>query len=357
MRPPATPVSEADARWQGVCARDASLDGAFVYAVRTTGVYCRPSCGSRRPRRDNVVFCDTTAAARAAGFRPCLRCTPDAPSPTERDAKLVAGACRVIEQSDFPPRLEALAHAVGSTPATLRRAFREQTGLTPRAWAEARRAARVHEALDASGRVTDALFDAGFASNGRFYAETGRVLGMRPGQWKAGGKDATIRFAVGQCSLGAILVAATPRGLCAVLLGDEADALVRDLQDRFPRAELIGGDADFEHTVATVVGFVETPRLGLTLPLDLRGTAFQLRVWQALRDVPAGTTTSYSELARRIGAPTAARAVAAAVAANPLAVAIPCHRVLRLDGSLSGYRWGVDRKRALLAREADAPAP
>jgi AraC family transcriptional regulator of adaptative response/methylated-DNA-[protein]-cysteine methyltransferase len=232
------------------------------------------------------------------------------------------------------------------------RVFRTVTGLTPRAYAAAHRARRVREELTRSDTVTEAIYGAGFNSNGRFYATATEVLGMTPTHFRAGGSGASIRFAVGQCSLGEILVAATDKGVCAILLGNDPAALVRDLQDRFPNAELIGGDRDFEALVARVVGFVEAPALGLDLPLDVRGTAFQQRVWQALREIPAGSTTSYTELAARIGAPTAVRAVAHACASNAIAVAIPCHRVVRSDGGLSGYRWGVERKRALLAREA-----
>ncbi|MBA4742477.1 MAG: bifunctional DNA-binding transcriptional regulator/O6-methylguanine-DNA methyltransferase Ada [Azoarcus sp.] len=349
-----SPRTDDDTRWAAVCTRDATADGRFVYAVRTTGVYCRPSCGARTPRRENVVFHDSPAAAEAAGFRACRRCKPD--QPDSPDATRVAAVCRHIDAAETLPPLAELARVASIGPAQLRRAFRAATGLTPKAWGQARRAARLRKALDAGAGITTAVFDAGYESSGRFYAEAHRVLGMTPRQWRDGGHSTTIRFAIGQCWLGAVLVAATSRGLCAVLLGDEPDALVRELQDRFPRAELCGGDADFEQVVAQVVGFVEAPHRGLDLPLDLRGTAFQLRVWQALRDVPAGTTVSYTELARRIGAPAAVRAVAGACAANALAVAIPCHRVVRLNGDPSGYRWGVARKRALIAREGESQA-
>jgi AraC family transcriptional regulator of adaptative response/methylated-DNA-[protein]-cysteine methyltransferase len=224
--------------------------------------------------------------------------------------------------------------------------------LTPRAYAAAHRGKRVREGLARGESVTAAIYDAGYNSNGRFYEEADRVLGMTPTQRRAGGAGTDIRFAVGECSLGAILVARSERGVCAILLGDDPDELARDLQDRFPRARLIGGDTDFERVVALVVGFVEQPALGLDLPLDVRGTAFQQRVWQALREVPTGRTVSYAEVAQRIGAPKSVRAVAQACAANAIAVAIPCHRVVRHDGALSGYRWGVERKRALLEREA-----
>jgi AraC family transcriptional regulator of adaptative response/methylated-DNA-[protein]-cysteine methyltransferase len=267
-------------------------------------------------------------------------------------AEQVTRACRIIEAADLPPTLQALARQVGLSPWHLHRLFKAVTGLTPRAWAVAWRADRLRRQLPASGSVTEALYDAGYNASSRFYEQADATLGMTPARFRAGGAGSTIRFAVGQCSLGAILVARSERGVCAILLGDDPQALVHDLQDRFPNAQLVGGDADFEQWVAQVVGFVEAPALGLALPLDLRGTAFQQRVWQALREIPPGRTSTYTEIAARIGAPKAVRAVAGACAANALAVAIPCHRVVRLDGSLSGYRWGVQRKRALLAREA-----
>ena len=276
------------------------------------------------------------------------------PSRSTQHAALVAGLCRHIESAERAPTLDALAARAGLSAWHLHRVFKAVTGLTPRAYAAAHRAARVRRELGRGASVTEAYHGAGYASSGRFYAEADAVLGMTPSAFRAGGADSTIRFAVGQCTLGAILVAQSERGVCAIGLGDDPDALLRDLQDRFPRARLVGGDAGFERLVARVVGCVEAPRIGLDLPLDVRGTAFQQRVWQALRDIPPGRTVSYTELARRIGAPQAVRAVAGACAANPLAVAIPCHRVVRHDGALSGYRWGVERKRALLEREADA---
>jgi AraC family transcriptional regulator of adaptative response/methylated-DNA-[protein]-cysteine methyltransferase len=260
----------------------------------------------------------------------------------------------VIEASESPPGLDELAAQAGMSPFHFHRVFKAETGLTPKAYAEAHRAGRVRERLARGDSVTDAILEAGFNSSTRFYERSNERLGMAPTAWRAGGADARIRFAIGQCSLGAILVASSDKGVCAILLGDDPDALARDLQDRFPKAELIGGDADYERTVATVVGFVETPRLGLDLPLDVRGTAFQERVWRALQEIPAGSRATYAEIANRIGAPRAVRAVAGACAANHLAVAIPCHRVVRSDGGLSGYRWGVERKRTLLERESAA---
>jgi AraC family transcriptional regulator of adaptative response/methylated-DNA-[protein]-cysteine methyltransferase len=346
---PATPID--DARWAAVSRRDAGADGRFVYAVRTTGIYCRPSCGSRLPRRENVAFHADASSAERAGFRPCKRCNPDGASIAQRQAALVERACRRLEASDEPPGLDALAAEAGLSPYHFHRVFKAVTGLTPRAYATAQRQRRVRDELGRSRSVTEAIYDAGYGSNGRFYETSSQVLGMTPTRYRRGGAGTAVRFAVGQCSLGAILVGATQQGICAIELGDEPQALVRALQDRFPKAELIGGDAAFERWVARVIGLVEAPGLGLDLPLDVRGTAFQQRVWQALRDIPAGSTASYAEIAERIGAPSSVRAVAQACAANPLAVAIPCHRVVRRDGGLSGYRWGVERKQALLERE------
>ena len=341
-----------DERWAAVVNRDHSAGGRFFYSVATTGVYCRPGCSARRPRRENVRFHETREMAERAGFRPCRRCRPDDPPLAERRAQAVARACRLIETADEVPNLDALAEAAGMSRYHFHRVFKGATGVTPRAYAAARRAERVREALRRGGTVTEAIYDAGFNSGGRFYAGAAGVLGMAPASFRRGGAAETIRFAAGACSLGSILVAATAKGVCAILLGDDPDALVHELEERFPRAELIGGDAGFEALVARVVGFVEAPALELDLPLDVRGTAFQRRVWQALRNVPAGETASYRRIAECIGAPKAARAVARACAANTLAVAIPCHRVVRGDGALSGYRWGVERKRALLDREA-----
>lgn len=265
---------------------------------------------------------------------------------------LVAAACRRIEAAQTPPSLTELAADAGLSPHHFHRLFKAETGLTPKAYAAADQARRMRAMLAGAGTITDAIFEAGYNANSRFYEKAGQRLGMRPSDYRAGGANTDIRFAVGQCSLGAILVAGTRRGICAISLGDDPEALVRNLQDQFPRARLIGADAEFEQWVAQVVGMVETPRLGLALPLDVRGTAFQERVWRALLDVPPGTTTTYSEIAQRIGMPKSVRAVAGACAANRLAVAIPCHRVVRSDGELAGYRWGVARKQVLIDREA-----
>lgn len=341
-----------DPRWASVIGRDRAADETFYYSVKTTGVYCRPSCAARLARPENVRFHDSPEAAEAAGYRPCKRCKPNQPGLDKQRAAKVAEACQRIEQSEVEPTLEELADSVGMSPYHFHRVFKSATGLTPKDYAAAHRDKRVREELARSGSVTEAIFEAGYNSNARFYERSNEVLGMTPTKYRAGGDKTAIHFAIGECSLGSILVARSERGVCAILLGDDPDVLIRDLQDRFPSAELIGGDPSFEQIVAKVVGFVEAPGLGLDLPLDVRGTAFQQRVWQALQQIPAGRTASYTEIAERIGSPKSVRAVAQACAANALAVAIPCHRVVRNDGGLSGYRWGVERKRALLDREA-----
>jgi AraC family transcriptional regulator of adaptative response/methylated-DNA-[protein]-cysteine methyltransferase len=345
---------EADPRWKAVAARDRSADGAFYYSVESTGVYCRPSCGARLPRPENVRFHETPEDAERAGFRPCKRCKPKEPAAGARYAERVAASCRAIEESETVPSLALLAKRAGLSLHHFHRVFKAVTGLTPREYGAAHRARRTREALGKSATVTEAIYDAGFSSSGRFYETTDARLGMTPSEYRGGGRNAEIRFAVGECSLGSILVARSRKGVCAIFLGDDPDTMVRDLEDRFPHARLIGGDRDFERVVAQVVGFVEAPKNGLALPLDVRGTAFQERVWQALREIPPGSTSSYSEIAKRLRVPGASRAVAQACAQNPLAVAIPCHRVVRRDGKLSGYRWGVERKRALLRREGAA---
>ncbi len=274
----------------------------------------------------------------------------------QRRAAQVTAVCRFIQSAEHTPSVAELAGHAGLSVHHLHRVFKAVTGVTPKSFAAAHRAERVRAELARSQTVTGAIYDAGYGSSGRFYEDANKVLGMTPTDFRNGGRNTQIQFAVGECSLGSILVAATARGVCAILMGDDPDALAKTLQDRFPRADLIGGDSRFESLIAKVVGLVEAPHIGLDLPLDLRGTAFQRRVWSALRMIPPGKTESYSALARRIGAPKSVRAVAGACASNPVAIAIPCHRVVRTDGNLSGYRWGVERKRALLEREAYASA-
>ncbi|UTW14315.1 bifunctional DNA-binding transcriptional regulator/O6-methylguanine-DNA methyltransferase Ada [Marinobacterium rhizophilum] len=343
--------TRADPRWSAVVRRDADADGEFVYGVRTTGVYCRPSCPSRSARPENVSFYAGPAQASQAGFRPCKRCRPDQNSAQDEQRRKIAELCHLIDTASQLPTLAQLATHAGLSPYHLHRLFKQLTGLTPHQYGKARRAQRLREALDQDGSITDAFNDAGYGSSGRFYTESTQVLGMTPGTYRAAGANTDIQFAVGECSLGPVLVAQSNKGICAILLGDDPDALLQDLQRRFDKARLLPGDDAFMQHVALVAGFVDSPTRDLGLPLDIRGTAFQQRVWLALQKVPPGQTLSYAQLAERIGSPSAVRAVAGACAANALAVAIPCHRVVRSDGGLSGYRWGIERKRALLENE------
>ncbi len=348
--------ADRDPRWMAVLDRAPVAGEQFVYAVRTTGVYCRPGSASRLPRPENVEFFDSAQAAEAAGYRASRRAHADRDTIAQRHRAVVVQACRQIAAAQRPPRLEALARKAGLSAWHFHRIFKSLTGLTPRSYALAHRARAVRDTLGASASVTDAIYAAGYPASSRFYEKSNAVLGMTPTRFRSGGAGTDIHFAVGRCSLGSVLVAESESGICAISLGDDPHALVLDLQDRFARANLIGADVRFEARIARIVGFLDAPATGLDLPLDVRGTAFQMRVWQALCALPPGTTASYAQIAARIGAPRAARAVAAACAANPLAVVIPCHRVVRSDGSLSGYRWGVERKRELLRREtAGAP--
>jgi AraC family transcriptional regulator, regulatory protein of adaptative response / methylated-DNA-[protein]-cysteine methyltransferase len=350
LKPKPQPVAD-DPRWARIVARDKTADGHLWYSVSTTGVYCRPSCPSRVANPSNVQLHDTLKDAKATGFRPCRRCNPDGRSIESENAALVARACRIIEQSEDVPSLAELADAFGRSPSYFHRIFTAATGLTPKDYAAANRAKRVRQGLAYGNTVTETIYEAGFNSSGRFYEKATDILGMTPSQYRSGGVNEEIRFAVGQTSLGVILVASSKKGVASILLGDDPDELVRNLQDRFPRAHLIGADQHYEALVARVVGLVEAPGIGVDLPLDVRCTAFEQRVWQALQQIPAGQTISYAEIAQRIGSPKAARAVARACAANNLALAIPCHRVVRKDGAPSGYAWGAERKRELLDRE------
>src|SRR5208283_2040029 len=347
---PASPGE--DVCWEAMRRRDPAYDGAFFVAVRTTGVYCRPSCKSRPPRRENVSFFPTAEAAEQAGYRACKRCRPEKLGAPDPQVEAVRRACERIASAQEAPSLADLAARVGLSQFHFHRVFKKVTGVTPKAYVAEMQARRAADKLRTAETVTEAIYDAGFNSSSRFYETAAARLGMTPTAVRRGGQGAVIRFAIGQASLGAVLVAATEKGVCAIMLGDDPDALARALQDRFPRAELIGGDEKFERTVAEVVGLVEAPGQRLDLPLDIRGTAFQQRVWEALRAIPRGRTATYAEIAEAVGRPRAVRAVAQACAANPLAVAIPCHRVVRTDGDLSGYRWGVERKRKLLDLEA-----
>ncbi|HWQ12513.1 MAG TPA: bifunctional DNA-binding transcriptional regulator/O6-methylguanine-DNA methyltransferase Ada [Roseiflexaceae bacterium] len=341
------------ARWEAIERRDRGADGAFVYGVRTTGVYCRPWCPSRRPRRDNVLLFDTCAGAERAGFRPCKRCDPAAQNRRDPHADAIVRACKRIEEAETAPSLRELAEEAGLSQYHFQRLFKAAVGLTPKQYALAHRQRRLRERLRQDATVTEALYNAGFESSGRFYAEGSGLLGMTPSEYRRGAPGQVIRAAVAPCYLGWALVAATGRGVCAIEFGDEPEALRERLRARFPGAELREGDPEFAAWFAQVLAFIEAPRGALDVPLDIQGTVFQRRVWEALRALPPGATASYGQIAGRIGQPAATRAVAQACAANPLAVAIPCHRVLRGDGELGGYRWGVERKRALLARESE----
>jgi AraC family transcriptional regulator of adaptative response/methylated-DNA-[protein]-cysteine methyltransferase len=339
------------ARWVAVEARDRAADGHFVFAVKTTGVYCQPSSASRRPKRENVEFFNNAADAEAAGYRPSRRSQKDQSTSGLPRASAITRACRLIEHVEHVLDLKSLAAEVAMSPSHFHRVFKSETGVTPKAYFSANRARRLRAQLGTSRKITEAIYGAGFNSNSRMYEEYHALLGMRPQDYRDGGRNTEIRFAVGQTSLGSILVAMSRQGICSITLGYEPDEMVRALQDQFPKAHLIGADAQFESLVAQVVGLVESPSLGLNLPLDIRGTAFQQRVWLALREIPAGTTVTYTDIAARIKVPKAVRAVAQACAANRIAIAIPCHRVVRRDGDISGYRWGVERKRELLKRE------
>jgi AraC family transcriptional regulator of adaptative response/methylated-DNA-[protein]-cysteine methyltransferase len=356
--PSSLPASLDETRWAAVVTRDRAADSQFVYSVRTTGVYCRPSCPARLARRENVRFHQNCEEAERAGFRACKRCKPTQASQTAQHAGLIAAACRTLDTSEPAPDLDTLAGAAGLSRFHFHRLFKAYTGLTPKAYANARRSGRMREQLTQSASVTDAIYDSGFNSSSRFYSTAQRELGMAPKVFRNRGANLIIRFALGTTSLGHLLVAATTQGVCAILLGDNAAELEQDLRARFVRATFEPAAPAFARTVNAVVSLIETPSLGHDLPLDIRGTAFQQRVWRALREIPPGATVSYGELAARINSPTATRAVAQACGANPLAVAIPCHRVVRGTGELAGYRWGVERKRRLLNLEAAAkPQP
>ncbi len=345
-------ATTSDPRWSSILTRDSSADGTFYYSVQTTGVYCLPSCASRRALPGNVRFHASPEAAEQAGFRPCQRCRPSGLSLAEQNTEKITAVCRLLEQADTRPSMASLAAHASMSVFHFHRTFKATTGLTPNQYAAAHRAKRLRENLGKRQSVTTAMYEAGFHASSRFYETSNQLLGMTPTTFRDGGADTAIHFAIGECSLGSILVASTERGVCAVLLGDDPSRLAHDLQDQFPRARLVGGVRGYEETVSRVIAMVENPRVGLDLPLDIRGTAFQQRVWRALQNIPVGSTATYTDIAKLLGVPAAVRAVAQACGANTLAVAIPCHRVVRKDGSLSGYRWGVERKQTLLEREA-----
>lgn len=344
------PLDE-DAMWRAVVQKDQSAEGAFFYSVRSTGVYCRPSCAARLARRENVAFHASCDAAESAGFRSCKRCKPREAPLVDRHAALVAEACRAIEASGVNLKLEELAASAGMSAFHFHRVFTSIVGVTPKRFAQARRAKRAREALGEGQTITTAIYDAGFSSSGRFYASSNSMLGMTPSNFRQGAQGLSIQYAVGQCSLGWVVVAATEKGICAILFGDDRESALAGLHQQFPRADLRDGDAGFVDTVAKVIDFIDAPSRPVELPLSIQGTAFQVRVWDALREIPPGETVSYSQLAERIGAPRATRAVARACAANKIAVVIPCHRVVKSGGESGGYRWGAQRKEELLRKE------
>jgi len=340
-------------RWVAVREKDPDADGQFFFAVKTTRIYCQPTCASRLPNPANVDFFLTAQAAEAAGFRPCKRCRPDQPPERSEQAERIVQACAIIAQADTCPSLQTLAQSVGLSPFYFQRLFHRLVGLTPKQYFAQKRAERVRAALSNGETVTEALYNAGYGSSAQFYSQAAGTLGMKPGQYRNGGQGTEIRYAIQPCFLGWVLIAATQTGLCAIEFGDHPEDLEQALKERFPGADYLGEDPVFTGWVKDVLTFLEQPDRGLNLPLDIQGTAFQRKVWMALQAIPSGARVSYTEIARRIGQPKATRAVAQACARNRLAVAIPCHRVVRENGGLGGYRWGIDRKRQLLERERE----
>lgn len=339
-------------RWEAIAHRIQEADGTFLYAVKTTGVYCRPTCASRQPRRDNVLFFETCDAAEAAGFRPCKRCSPRLTSPQQQQAEIMAEVCKQIEAADTPLSLDKMAQIAGLSVYHFHRVFKAIVGITPKQYVAAHRAKRVRQHLQEATTVTQAIYEAGFETSSNFYDQSAALLGMTPSEYQQGASGVEIRYTVKPCWLGWVLVAATSKGICAIAFDDSSERLMVQLRADFPKAQLCEGDRTFKGWVEQVIGLIEAPQQTVDLPLDIQGTAFQQQVWQALRAIAPGTTVSYAEIAKRIGKPKAVRAVANACANNQLAVVIPCHRVVGSDGSLRGYRWGRDRKQALLNKEA-----
>lgn len=339
-----------DDRWQSVVDRDADADGQFVFAVHTTGIFCRPSCRAKHALRKNVSFFADAQQAQAAGFRPCKRCQPDKDSAQQHRLDKIAHACQLLEQ-ESPLTLDELAQQVAMSPYHLHRLFKATTGMTPKAWQQSWRARRLRDALAKGAPVTEAILNAGFPDSSSYYRQADQALGMTARQFRKGGDNVSVRYTLTDCALGRCLVAESERGICAILLGDDDATLVAELHELFPAAQDEAADADFQQHVREVIAVINTRNTPLSLPLDIRGTVFQLQVWQALRAIPCGKTVSYQQLASAIGKPKAVRAVASACGANKLAIVIPCHRVIRNDGALSGYRWGIARKAQLLQRE------
>lgn len=336
--------------WQAVQARDARFDGVLYYGVRSTGVYCRPSCASRQPRRENVLFFALPAAAQQAGFRSCLRCHPEAVHLQDPQAATVQHLCQLIAQTT-DANLPQLSAQTQLSESRVQRLFKKLLGITPRQYAAALRTHKFKVEVRQGKAVTDAMYEAGYGSSSRLYEKAATQLGMTPATYRKGGKGMQITYAVAECPLGRLLVAATEIGICSVTLGDEEETLAQELCREYPQAECTSNNATLQAHVQLILQHLNGQQPHLDLPLDVRATAFQTRVWEELRRIPYGTTVSYSEIARRLGQPTATRAVARACATNPVALVTPCHRVVRENGDLSGYRWGLERKRQLLAQE------
>lgn len=344
-----TTFDTEESRWQVVLQRDSTGDGAFYYAVKTTGIFCRPGCSSRTPKRENVAFFETVRAAEEAGFRACKRCDPAGTPPSQQLTQLITQACQQIESAETEPTLTELAESANMSKWHFQRVFKQTVGLTPKQYAKAKRTQRFRASLKTSPTVTDAIYDAGFGSSSHAYEK--EILAMTPTTYRNGADGLHIRYTISPCSLGQVIIAMTERGVCAIAFNDDEASLVAELNKSFPKAEIMKAEDDLAETVGAVVALIDEPSANHDLPLDIQGTVFQEQVWQALRGIPAGTTIGYAELAQRIGRPKASRAVAQACGANKIAVAIPCHRVVRSDGSLGGYRWGIERKEVLLARE------
>lgn len=344
-----TPAS----RWRAVLARDYEADGAFVLAVTSTGIFCRPICPAKRPRRDRVEFYDTPADARRAGYRACLRCKPEDEAFGRRHTDAIAKATSLISESESMPTLARLAKSAGLSVFHFHRLFRRTVGVTPRQFRAQVMIGRAKRSLRGGESVTASLYDAGFSSNGRFYETAAGRMGMAPKKIAVGGVEETIRFVVRRCKLGLVLVAATQKGVCEVWLGEDAGKLAKRLREAYPRAKIASRDPRMNDLIKKVVLLVERPTRGIALPLDLRGTAFEMRVWETLRRIPIGKTKTYGEIAAAIGHPGAARAVGSACARNHVAVVVPCHRAVGADKKLHGYRWGLERKRRLLEIESN----
>jgi AraC family transcriptional regulator, regulatory protein of adaptative response / methylated-DNA-[protein]-cysteine methyltransferase len=338
-------------RWQAFSTRDRAADGHFFIGVKTTGIFCRVMCPARLPKRENILFFDTWQEAEAAGFRACKRCHPKEENGAQAHIQAVIDACQVLEQAETAPTLESLALTAGLSPFHFQRVFKKLIGISPKQYYMEKRSQRLRENLPGAGRVTDAIYDAGFNSSARFYSQAGETLGMSASTFRKGGRGMEISYTVQPSALGLMLVAATEAGVCLICFGDDPSELEKEVQRRFPHARVVESEPSFGDWVGRVASYVKNPGGSLDLPLDIQGTAFQRRVWAALREIPAGETETYSQVAARIGNPKAVRAVANACADNNLAVAIPCHRVVRTDGGLGGYRWGLKRKRALLEQE------